>query len=428
MGNRLARVLGNALRVALGGLLACALPVVAQTPAPYYSANRTHIPAPHVNGTWTVDSLGNTAFEASKRYNVPAPYGKSAAVDVTAKISTRAGIKFATKVLGALPIIGTGIALWEFFNQYGVTPNGAGGYVYTPSESQYLWRSVSGEVTAMASAIAACTALIPILDAAHVNSFVVKGVQDTLNNPDCYVDEYSPSGDLLQVDKRYGTVQRYDNPNAGGSGTPIPQTIDEVTDRLMADAGPRDDWKDALDDALNRDPDGLQSDGTPEASNIGGPVQGPSEATTGPNGTTTKERSAEGTPGPGGVDWKETTTTTVRDGQGNVTSTETTTVEGNDEPPPDPCDEHPERVGCMPAGETPDVDVPEEEVTVTITPTTGWGAENASCPPPRTFTVSGNTFEMSFQPVCDFATVMRYVILAVAWIGAAFIVVGHRND
>jgi hypothetical protein len=73
----------------------------------------------------------------------------------------------------------------------------------------------------------------------------------------------------------------------------------------------------------------------------------------------------------------------------------------------------------------------EEENPASITQSWSSGLGGGSCPAPVTFsvTLSGTTAspEFSFEPVCQFGTVMRPVIIALAAIIAGFIIAGVRG-
>lgn len=88
------------------------------------------------------------------------------------------------------------------------------------------------------------------------------------------------------------------------------------------------------------------------------------------------------------------------------------------------CDLYPDIIACAKL-DTPDAtDVPNRDVNVSITPDSGWGPANGSCPAPRVLALHGLTTEFSWQPMCDFASGIRGVILAVAWLIAAGSVIG----
>lgn len=110
-----------------------------------------------------------------------------------------------------------------------------------------------------------------------------------------------------------------------------------------------------------------------------------------------------------------TSTTTIADANGNpVTEPETET-----DTQPDECEKHPESVGCSSYG-TPEPIQPLSTLTVPLNPDYSPVGGAGSCPAP--ITVKGITW--SYQPICDFATAIRPLIIGFAWISFAFIVAG----
>jgi len=84
------------------------------------------------------------------------------------------------------------------------------------------------------------------------------------------------------------------------------------------------------------------------------------------------------------------------------------------------CEENPDVLACQKT-DTPDVpDMKEESKDISITPDSGWGEGGGSCPAPRKLSKS----EISFQPICDFASGVRPVVIAVAWLTAAGMLLG----
>lgn len=109
-----------------------------------------------------------------------------------------------------------------------------------------------------------------------------------------------------------------------------------------------------------------------------------------------------------------------------------TSTPKNPEQSDDECASHPNRVGCMDWGDTPDTGDPGElEKTISITPVSGFGAETAACPADMVYVTQngGQTITQSFQPVCDAADMFRPVILAMAWFGAVLLAMGiHKRS
>lgn len=88
------------------------------------------------------------------------------------------------------------------------------------------------------------------------------------------------------------------------------------------------------------------------------------------------------------------------------------------------CDMYPDILACGKMDDVSPEEVNDEQKTISITPEAGWGAENSACPAPKTATVHGINLEMSWQPFCDFATGIRPVVIAMAWVSAFLLVLG----
>ena len=119
-----------------------------------------------------------------------------------------------------------------------------------------------------------------------------------------------------------------------------------------------------------------------------------------------------------------TTSTTTYPDNSTSTTTTTATSEGSvptgEEPPVDVCVEHPEASGCQPLGSVDTVDVGVQAHTLTWT---AEGSAAGSCPAPMSFSLPfGGTGELSWAPVCQFATGIRPVIIAIAWLSAGIFI------
>jgi hypothetical protein len=105
----------------------------------------------------------------------------------------------------------------------------------------------------------------------------------------------------------------------------------------------------------------------------------------------------------------------------------------NDNPKPEEqqslCEKHPDILACQKLDQPEAKELAKEDINISITPVSGWGAENAACPAPRSVMVAGRAVSLSWQPVCDFATGLRPLVIALAWLSAVsmVIVVARRN-
>lgn len=91
------------------------------------------------------------------------------------------------------------------------------------------------------------------------------------------------------------------------------------------------------------------------------------------------------------------------------------------EPSPNHCQQNPNSIGCAEFGTAPAPDsltTLEVPVSPTVTPVGGAG----SCPADITTSIYGLTW--SYQPICDFASAIRPLIIGFAWLSFAYIVAG----
>lgn len=86
------------------------------------------------------------------------------------------------------------------------------------------------------------------------------------------------------------------------------------------------------------------------------------------------------------------------------------------------CDLYPDILACQKL-DTPDTpELETKQKTISITPDSGFGTAGGYCPVPRRFSKG----EFSFQIYCDFASGIKPVVLAVAWLVAAGILIGFK--
>lgn len=95
---------------------------------------------------------------------------------------------------------------------------------------------------------------------------------------------------------------------------------------------------------------------------------------------------------------------------------------------PDFCAQHPEALACAELDTPPDTDLPTSEKSISVTPDSGWGADNATCPQPRVLHVQGQEILIPYDLFCMYMQGLRPIILAMAWLSAAFILVGARES
>lgn len=99
-----------------------------------------------------------------------------------------------------------------------------------------------------------------------------------------------------------------------------------------------------------------------------------------------------------------------------------TTTTPTPEPTKPLCELYPDILACQKL-DTPDSDNLEtKDKNISISPDSGWDSGSGSCPVPRHFSKG----DFSFQIYCDFASGIKPVIIAVAWLVAAGILIGFK--
>lgn len=87
------------------------------------------------------------------------------------------------------------------------------------------------------------------------------------------------------------------------------------------------------------------------------------------------------------------------------------------------CDKYPNSLGCAELGTVDDLPVPEETRSIAaITPVSIGGA--GSCPEPLTATFMGQSVSFSYDMPCQFASSLKPLILAIAWLSSGLIFIG----
>lgn len=122
---------------------------------------------------------------------------------------------------------------------------------------------------------------------------------------------------------------------------------------------------------------------------------------------------------------EESTTVVKKNADGTTASSETTvrpnipdsTPQGSDEPPKYPTIE---------IDNTPDIDLPTYSPPVTLS-TTSWG--DGTCPSNPSISLHGlGTLTLPLQPVCNAMFLIRPVIILLAFMAAAYIMMGARKN
>jgi len=125
---------------------------------------------------------------------------------------------------------------------------------------------------------------------------------------------------------------------------------------------------------------------------------------------------------------KKTTTITATssnpNGTGTVTTTATTVVNKTADPAQDAkCKEG--SVGCSDMGTPPDPSpLGAESKVLSMTNDSGWALAVAACPAPHSITVGGQSYSFGLQGMCDFATGIKPMVVAMAYLSGALLFFG----
>lgn len=100
----------------------------------------------------------------------------------------------------------------------------------------------------------------------------------------------------------------------------------------------------------------------------------------------------------------------------------------NGKPPGDVglCEQYPDILACEKMGEVEPVELETKEVDFQFDEVDGFAGGN-TCPPPISVEVVGHEIEFSWEPFCDSLTMIRPLMIAMAWLSAAFILLGARE-
>lgn len=105
---------------------------------------------------------------------------------------------------------------------------------------------------------------------------------------------------------------------------------------------------------------------------------------------------------------------------------------GKDKPKPEEqqslCEKHPDILACQilkDSGDKPEIE--KKDFDFDFTPETGFSG-SASCPAPVTVNVSGMQLAFSWVPFCNSLSFAKPIILALAWLSAAFIMLGAKEQ
>ena len=114
-----------------------------------------------------------------------------------------------------------------------------------------------------------------------------------------------------------------------------------------------------------------------------------------------------------------TTTTTIQNFNSSNVLQSTSTVTETPAQQKRDCELFPQSVGCANLDTVQSDQLSKKNHAVTVSPVSF--AQSAGCPSPLSFQVMGASYSVSYQPLCDRMTLLRSLFLAIAGVIAAFI-------
>lgn len=308
----------------------------APDPESVYSTPKTTIRATSTNPNWNPAAYGND-YRIQRNFEMAAPAGKKVPVKAyitVPKAGASGARRFMAKALKGVPLVGTGIVLWELWQDYGIRPKGDGeGLEKNPGEAPQTTQVPCWRETNQANTFCASTAA----EAAVVYGRIHQGVQNIdVQEQSCASSPYQYCWyKFKRADQStwIGPVMMRNYPTTGqtcrlggqvrkdglcDSDVWEPTTEEYAESRVQAYPPPSAEELAALEDALNWSPFPIP-ESKPYVTDV--PNVGNTVTLTTPSGTTTTtETYSPNTSTAGEVDWTKTTTTTKPDG---TTETET---------------------------------------------------------------------------------------------------------
>ncbi|GAA4492870.1 virulence factor TspB C-terminal domain-related protein [Pseudaeromonas paramecii] len=119
-----------------------------------------------------------------------------------------------------------------------------------------------------------------------------------------------------------------------------------------------------------------------------------------------------------------TTTPNVADTITNVDNSSSSSSSVTEVDSVDYCVDNPTRSGCATLDSPDSEDLDVDTIDFSINALSPFGADDAACPSPKPLIILGQSIEFSYQPVCDFFTGIRPIVIAVAWLSAILLSLG----
>jgi len=210
-------------------------------------------------------------------------------------------------------------------------------------------------------------------------------------------------------------------PITGVTDTSTPSTEQAFLDAVAAKSG----WPSTsnLSKAIAQAAPFADTQVAPDTVTITGPATspGPVKTTVNADGTKAVSTTTYGhTYNTNNVTTGATTVTNNYNTSNVITSTSTETATPEAAPTKSQCETNPSSAGCADLGTAPTPDTMKKTTQAVAVSTVSFSSGGA-CPSPLTFSVIGQSYGVSYQPLCDQMFILRALFLAMAGVLAAYI-------
>jgi len=392
------------------------------------------VPGPSAVGNTNIYTNGGAPYAEGKAHvPLPSGNGKTAEVTVRQPITKQSAGKALAALGKSLPVLGTGIVLWEFAKEMGWTlgKNSDGTVIYQKEVQEYF-QACPGHT--YAASVHASNNLVTS------TKYCVRERPDNLR----WVAGWSHQSQSygwpgLNFSCGYWNCKTGNNDQVsaylnitGPSKTIIPKTEQEFIDEIASASGWPSSSKigTAVAEAIKA--------GNPvevEKATVTGPATAPgpttTTTTTKPDGTTsTATRNVTYNISYLGdtITINETTNITTNNYNPTTNTTTTETTQEQKEPDSkDPCESGQNTLGCMKLDNPEQPEIPKKQITVTYAQESLFGG--GSCPAPIGWNDKLGAHSIDLAPVCGVLTsIVRPLVIAFALLSAYFIIGGFRQE